>query len=160
PPGTYSVVATAPNYTTTTATDPSNMVITNGNITRRTFQLMPLPLLVLENVEIDDSTGNSNGKIDLDECVHLKIRLRTNGPGQAANVSATLSVSQAGASVAAATQTYPNIPTADSRENAVPFELSVASFPDCGTTLQLSLQVTTGSGLTARSFTIPVPLVI
>ena len=100
PLGSYDVTASALNHRSETVT---GVTISNGATNTQDFMLSPAPVLALSTVVIDDSLGNNNGGIDVNECIQLKFVLQNTGGANASNVLATLSTTTAGVSVCSAT---------------------------------------------------------
>src|SRR5207249_2170043 len=76
PPDTYPVTASAPSYRAATS---NGVSVANAGTTTQNFALSPVAVLSLSATIIDDSAGNNNGHIDLNECIRLRIRLQNTG---------------------------------------------------------------------------------
>jgi hypothetical protein len=102
-------------------------------------------------------TGN-DGNIDPGDLVHLKIPLTnydTNPlhAGSVSSIFATLSTSTPGVSVTQAGSAYPDLPPVASATNSTDFLLQIASGFVPGTSIELSLNVSTAGGPTALLLT-------
>ena len=97
-------------------------------------------------VLIDDSSGNSNGRIDPNECVALAIQLINQDPTTTeTGISATLSSVTPGVTVVTATSAYPDIPPFAVSFNVTSYRISVGPGA-VGTTIELALTITSNQG--------------
>jgi subtilisin-like proprotein convertase family protein len=97
-------------------------------------------------VLIDDSSGNSNGRIDPNECVGLAIQLLNTDPGNTeTGISATLSAVTPGVTVVTATSAYPDLPPFGVSFNVTSYRISVGPGV-VGTTIELALTITSNNG--------------
>jgi subtilisin-like proprotein convertase family protein len=112
------------------------------------------PLLAVEAVSIDDSSGNGNGDLDGNECVRLRITLRNIGTATAEAFSAALSTTSTGTEVLQDASAYPQIPVGGTGANTTAFQVRTSQALDCGRPVELLLQGAVGG----RSFELPVPI--
>jgi hypothetical protein len=100
-------------------------------------------------IDLGDFTlmgGNLNGRIEPNECNELFVELTNSGAQPATGISAVLSTPTAGVSILAAAQPYPDLVGGASATNAVPYQVSTSPAFVCGTTIQLTLTVTSSAG--------------
>ena len=143
PPATYQVTASAPSYTTASA---SGVVVSNGGTTTQNFTISQAPVLTFVSSAVDDSVGNNNGSIDSNECISLNVVLQNTGLITASNIAATLSTITAGVTITQPFSTYANTAVSASRTNTTPFQfLTMAGF-GCGAPIHLKLTVTHNGG--------------
>jgi hypothetical protein len=111
--GDYDMMAADANFFYTTwgdNRDPSIAVPTrnNANIRSATFTMAgPGPVVDVDSVLL--TGGNGNGFIDPNECNNLTVAVRNDGSGTATGISATLSTSTPGVSIAQSDSTYPDL---------------------------------------------------
>jgi len=154
PPGSYMVTATAPQKNCNpSASQPATVV--NGGVVTLNFTLTGTPIIALGTVGIDDSIGNNNGVINLNECVKLNLPLKNIGCATATGVSAVLSTSTPGVTVTQATSAYANIPAGGTALNVTPFQIATSPSFVCGTTISFTLTVTSSAGTTLLNFSLP-----
>ena len=96
-------------------------------------------------ITIDDSAGNNDGIVDVNECLSMDVALNNFGTAIATGVNATLSTSTPGVTVTSAASAYPNIPIGGSQTNTTPFEFQTSPSFACGTVIDFTLNVTTSS---------------
>lgn len=89
--------------------------------------------------------GNSSGTIDINESASLNVTLRNSGTSTATGITATLSTTTPGVTVTTANASYPNIAPSMTGTNATPFVIMTSPTFQCGTMIQLSLNVSTTS---------------
>jgi subtilisin-like proprotein convertase family protein len=118
----------------------------------------PTVSLVFNSATIDDSLGNSNGQIDVNECVSLNVELRNRGAVTATGISATLSSLSPGVTVNQATSTYPNIAMGNAAPGNSAFQISVAPDFGCGNPIELRITATTDQGVFTVDFQLPTTL--
>jgi autotransporter-associated beta strand protein len=101
------------------------------------------------------SLGNGSGTIDPNECNYLNVVI-TNQTGTAmSGISARLASATPNVAVTQPFSAYPNLPGSGKGTNTTPFQISTSPAFVCGTTINLSLTVTSP---THGSFTVPVVL--
>ncbi|MEK6288868.1 MAG: exo-alpha-sialidase [Acidobacteriota bacterium] len=152
--GDYDMMAADSNFFYTTWGDNRDQSIAapsrkNANVRSAKIPIVgPGAILTLAGTGLPTG-GNGNGVIDRNECNNLNFTLRNFGSSPATGVSATLSTTTPGVSVSQALSAYPDIAVNAKDTNTTPFQLSTSpSFP-CGSTIALTLTVTTVSGGTS-----------
>lgn len=102
---------------------------------------------------------SGNGVVEPNECNLVNIPLTNNGNLAATGVSATLSSTTPGVSVAAAASGYPDIPAGGgTQSNTTPFQVSTSNGVACFTTMDLSLTVTYAGSVSPRVFNFSLPV--
>jgi hypothetical protein len=142
-PANYSVTASALNHRFVTV---SGVAVPNGGTVTQNFVLSPAPVLTLSSSVVDDSLGNNNGAIDVNECIGLKIVLQNTGATNASTVAAMLSSATAGVSVLQPAAAYPDIAVGASATNTVEFQVGVSSNLVCGAPIDLVLTTAHNGG--------------
>jgi subtilisin family serine protease len=82
------------------------------------------PRLVLQNIEIDDSQGNNNGKPDAGELITLTIQVHNTGQMIAANPTATLVSNSPFVSILSGSQNLDDMPAGETAIGS--FEISIS----------------------------------
>ncbi|MEO8427268.1 MAG: LamG-like jellyroll fold domain-containing protein [Verrucomicrobiota bacterium] len=116
----------------------------------------PSPNLVFQSSAI--SGGNGNNHVDPNECNQLLVTIRNaigSSGGSATGVSAILSTTTPGVTIAQPSSAYPDVPAGGTAASVTPFQISTAAGSACGTVVDLVLSVTTAN---AGNFTIPFQL--
>ena len=157
-PGSYTVSASlkARNCTTTAN---STVVITNGGGTTYNACLNGVANPTVDNtnpVSFQVSGGNGNGIVDPDECNTINVRLTNSGCATAHTVSATLTSTTPGVTVAPpGTSSYPDIAIDDIQANQQPYRFTTSPGFVCGTAINFTLTTTFNGGQTVSNFSIP-----
>jgi hypothetical protein len=155
-PGTYSVTVTdgarncSPSTNTLTITNGSTTTFNsclNGTANPIVDPLNPSPVTI--------SGGNGNGIVDADECNTLNVTVKNLGCAPANGVTATLSSSTSGVTIAQPNSPYPNMPIDGTGTNTVPFSVSTAPGFVCGTTINFTLTVNFAGGTSVSNFSLP-----
>jgi hypothetical protein len=111
--------------------------------------------LMASSVVTHDAGGNGNGLLEPGETAGLSVLLYNAGALAATGVSATLTSNTAEVSVGGGgVSAYPDLNPDRSEINVTPFEVTAASSFGSGTTVQLTLNLTTAEG----TFVVPVSL--
>lgn len=98
-----------------------------------------------------------DGNINAGDAATLSIQLLNIGATQASNIVATLTTSTPGVTILSPnTRSYPDIPAGGSAISSVPFVFTLDSSVPCPTTINFTLTVNFGGGISPRSFDIPV----
>ena len=139
PPGTYTVTASDP-FRNCNPSAPQTATVSNGGSTTKNFCLTGNSKLNAGAVAVDDSLGNNNGTINVNECVKLTIGLKNEGCIADTNISGTLSTSTPGVTIKQALSTYPNLAVNASGTNTTPFALQTSPTFSCGP-IDLTLMV-------------------
>jgi hypothetical protein len=113
-------------------------------------------------VTVDDSAGNNNGDVDVNECLTMNVPLSNFGTTDATGIIATLSTSTPGVIVTSAVSTYPNIAVGATQTNSTPFQFETSPSFVCGANIIFTLDVTTtsttpGGGGASFSFKFTIP---
>jgi len=152
PPGSHSVVVSAPGQSCN-ATTPTSVTINDGATT--TFDNC---LSGTANPAIRQRTvsgGNGNSVIDRNECNNLNLSVANQGCATLTNVFAILSTTTPGVTVTQPNSPYPDIPGAGTGVNSAPFAVSTSPAFACGTVINFSLKVKSDQGTFIRNFTMP-----
>ena len=136
PSGTYSLVVVANGNS-------SSAVSFNGQVGPD-----------LEMVTNTVFGGNGNGSVDPNECNSLSIILTNSGALPAANISATLTTTNAGVIVTVKSSGYPDLPLGAVGTNNVAFQFSTTPGFACGTPVNFTLTIKTDQGNLTRTFTV------
>ncbi len=157
PPGSYTASASDPtrNCLTATPNDIPVFVSSAGTSTQNFTISGNSKLESNGNITIDDSAGNGNGVINKAECVKLNFGLKNNGCASESAISATLTTSTPGVTVLDSSSTYPSMAIDQSGTNATPFRISVDPSFVCGTSVNLSLNLTYAGGTKTIAITLP-----
>jgi hypothetical protein len=157
PNGTYTATA---SDTARACTDgsPATVDVTvpaNGN-TSQNFCMTGASNLQFNAVTIDDATnGNNNGIINSNECVNLNVALKNNGCANESAISSTLTTATAGVTITQGSSAYPNIAIDASSNNTTPFKIQTSNSFVCGTTINLTLNLTYASGSKSIGLSVP-----
>jgi hypothetical protein len=149
-PDSYTVTASAFGYAPSVV---SGVVVAAGGTTTQDFCLNPAPDLVFDSAAV--SGGNGNGVIEFNECNDLAVNVKNIGFAAASALSATLSSSTPGVTVAQPNSPYPDVLPGGTAGNSVPFEVSTSSAFVCGTPIDFVLTLSFSGGTDAVSFTVP-----
>lgn len=103
----------------------------------------------------DTGGGDGDGAPEPGETISLTERLKNVGNASATGIAGTLSTSTPNTTVTAANSPWPAIAAGATGSNTTPFGVQLGAALACGTTVQLSLQVTTAGG---GAYTIPIPM--
>ena len=149
------------NFLTSTALDimGAGVDVTSGPGIAQAFQAVqatgavPMASLGLGTV----SVSGDNNRVDPSDCNTLTIALVNNGALNATAVSAVLTTSTPGVSIAQGNSPYSNIAAAGSQNNTVPFSVSTSAVTANGATINFTLTVTYtgGTSPTVLNFTLP-----
>ncbi len=113
--------------------------------------------LVFSSCEIDDSSGDGDGKADPGETVTLAVNVVNKGWVTAAGVSATLAPVDSGVQIVTASVSFPDIDPDSSQESNSPhFVISIEPDLLCGTRLHFVLSLECDQGSSAEKFDIVV----
>ena len=136
--GTYSVTASKTGYSAETQ---GGVSVGSGGTTTVDLALDPGPILAVTASSVNDSGGNNNGVIDLDECFSLTVTVTNNGTVAATGITATLTTTTPQVSILSGSSAYPDIPVAGTGTNTTPFQLGVTSLFQIGRPIDLVLAV-------------------
>jgi hypothetical protein len=115
--------------------------------------LSPNPLLTIGTTTVT----SGNGFLEPRECNTLDVAIGNSGGNPATIVSAVLSSTTPGVSVAQANSTYPDIPTDASQINDIDYEVSTAAGIACGSSVAFTHTVTySGAAPTVLNFNLPI----
>jgi hypothetical protein len=107
---------------------------------------LALDSVLVDDDNIDSTTGNNNHTLNPGEVIHLSLRLKNVGTSQTVTgISATLAGPAPGIEILRATSTWPNINVASSASNSPPFRLGVTSVFN-GEPVTLSLRLSSSAG--------------
>ncbi|MBU2651756.1 MAG: T9SS type A sorting domain-containing protein [Bacteroidetes bacterium] len=106
--------------------------------------------IVMFSAEVDDSGGNSNGRIDPEETVDLLITIGNTGNVNANNVSATLSTTSQYITINQGTASYGTLQQGQSTTQ--PFNVTADASTPAGTVAEFTLSVVANSGMYSTSF--------
>ncbi len=112
------------------------------------------PGLDVQNVAVDDSTGNNNGAIDPGEPVKITVTLANPWRSASKNVAsatATLTTATAGVNITDGSSTYGAIPAQGSAAGDV-FAFTVPLAASCGQSLKFTITSTSSLGVKAVDF--------
>ena len=99
--------------------------------------------------------GNGDQIIHPDECNTLTFPISNYHAVTATNISGTLTTSTPGVLITFPTSAYPSLTVGDTANNLVPFKISTTADYVCGTTVNLTLTVTSSAGTDILNFTLP-----
>src|SRR5438874_6407073 len=163
--GVYSISVPAGSYTASAADAARNCASASpasanvspgsGGTVIQNFTMTGTSKLESTGVTIDDSTGNSNGIVNKNECVRLNVGVKNNGCARETAISATLTTTTPGVTVVDGSASYPDMLIDGSGMNSTPFKISVANSFVCGTNIALSLNLTYASGTKSIPLTVP-----
>ncbi|MEA2600211.1 MAG: hypothetical protein QOF89_1203 [Acidobacteriota bacterium] len=138
PAGTYTMQASAPGYSTATAT----VTVSTGGTVTQSFSLVGRPVLKAGTATVNaESCGTGNGAIDPGETVTLNLPLSNIGTADSVNLVATL-LASGGVTSPGPAQTYGAL-TVGSPAVSRPFTFVAAG--TCGGTLTATLQLQDGA---------------
>ena len=115
------------------------------------------PGAVLDVDSVLVSGGNGNGVIDPNECNILNLVVRNDGTGTATNITASLSSTTPGVSVAQSSSSYPDLAPGAAAASTTAFTISTDPSFVCGTPVQLTLTLFDPGATNANPFTISSP---
>ncbi|MCI0612432.1 glycoside hydrolase, partial [bacterium] len=92
------------------------------------------------------SGGNGNGHIEFNECNDLTIQLRNEGTASVTSISAVLSTNTPNVTITQNSSSYPDLAPGATADNNTPFEISTSQAFACGTSIDLTLTVTSSDG--------------
>ncbi len=154
PPGAYNVQATAEQRNCTPSTSqPAN--VGNGGVVTLNFALGGTPEMILGNITVDDSIGNNNGVINLNECVLIDIPLLNVGCATETGITGTLTTTTPDVTIVHGTAAYPNVNASGTSLSATPFEIATGPTFVCGTNIALTLTLASAQGPTVFNFSVP-----
>ena len=156
-PGTYSATVTNGARDCLSST-PATISVTNGSTTSLNSCLNGTANPIVDPLNSNPATisgGNGNGIIDSDECNTLNVTIKNLGCAPANSVTATLSSSTSGVTIAQANSPYPSMPIDGTGTNTMPFSVSTAPDFVCGTTVNFTLTVTFAGGTSVSTFSLP-----
>ncbi len=148
PAGMFQVTASALNHGSSTA---PGVNVSNGSTNTQNFALAPVGVLKFSSFLLDDSSGNTNGAIDVNECVHLGIVLTNTGAATASNVFTVLSSATPGVMIHQPGSVWPIVAVGQTTTNFTPFQFSTSPAFVCGTPIQFALTATHGMETNAIS---------
>jgi Dockerin type I domain len=156
PVGAYTATPTDPTRNCATATPASAPVTSTGGGTfTQNFTIVGTSKLEANGAAaIDDTTGNSNGVVNSNECIKVNLPIKNNGCAKETAISATLTSSTAGVSIISGNATYPDLLIDGSAINSIPFHFSTSNSFACGTDIVLTLNLTYASGTKSISYTV------
>ncbi|HEX7180496.1 MAG TPA: proprotein convertase P-domain-containing protein [Thermoanaerobaculia bacterium] len=148
---TYDMTATAPGYTTATAT---GVTVSANGTTTQDFLLSPMPILQAAPGAsiVAESCGSGSGAIDPGETVTVNLPVRNVGTAATANLVGTL-LPTGGVNSPNGPQVYGVVPVGGATSQPFTFTASGA----CGGTITLSLQLQDGAsdlGTVTYTFTL------
>jgi len=148
PAGSYSASATDSSRSCLNSSPATVAVnVSSGGTTTQNFCMNGVSNLQLTASAVDDATvGNGNGIINANECFKLNVTLKNKGCANESAIAATLTTSTAGVTVRQGNSAYSNLAVDASGANTTPFRLETASNFACGTTINLTLNLTYAGG--------------
>jgi Carboxypeptidase regulatory-like domain len=159
--GTYSIKLAPGNYTVDVSAvgrscapaGPLAATIADGGTTTLNACLSGAAKFIFQSAAV--SGGNGNGVIDRNECNNLNVTIKNDGCLLGTNVSAVLSTSTPGVTIAQPASPYPDTPENGASINIVPFRVSTSPSFACPTTISFTLAVTFTGGTSTIPFTLP-----
>lgn len=103
-------------------------------------------ILAFNQLSISDFSGDNNGRVDMNDCIDVTVRLKNLGTADATGVSAVLTTGTPGVTITTDTSAYPNIAPGASAVNTTPFRFTTSPSFVCGINIEFILTVTTGDG--------------
>ena len=156
PAGSYTATAADPARNCTSASPSSaNVSPPGGGTVTQNFVMTGKSKLEGNGFTIDDSLGNNNGIVNRAECVKVNLGIKNNGCAKETAISAQLTTTTPGVTVAQGNSSYSDLAIDGSGTNLTPFKISVSDSFSCGTPIALSLNLTYASGSKSIPFTIP-----
>ncbi len=139
-------------YTVTISAENDNMWHYNRNL------VINAPSFTFGTIQIGDSAGNSNGRIDPGETVILTIPLFNHGHAQAVNVISSLLVTNVTHVVTPISSFFSALPP--TAEASLIFEVTFSSQIPTGTTANLILLLAAGEYSATQTYNIPIGMVM
>jgi hypothetical protein len=156
PAGSYTATAADPSRNCTAASPASaNVTPPGGGTVNQDFVMTGASKLEGNGFTIDDSLGNNNGIVNRGECVKVNLGIKNNGCAKETAISAQLTTTTPGVTVAQGNSSYSDKAIDESGTNLTPFKISVSDTFGCGTEIALSLNLTYAGGSKSIPFTIP-----
>ncbi len=139
PAGTYDMMASAPGYSTATA---SGVTVSTGGTTVQNFALSPMPIVQSGGTGtlVAETCGTGNGAIDPGESVTVSLPVKNTGTAATVNLVGTL-LASGGVTSPGPPQTYGVVPIGGTVSRNFTFTASGI----CGNTLTASLQLQDGA---------------
>jgi hypothetical protein len=151
--GSYAMSASRSGYQPTTL---PVVLVNSGAITVRNFTMDGAPAFAANGYVIDDA-GIGNGRLDPNECVNLRLRVRNDGGGFATQAVGDIRVTS-GVTINAGIATWPNLVPDASAENSQPFDITTASDYAAGKPVDVLLRLQSAELTKVLNYKIPVGL--
>jgi hypothetical protein len=138
---------------------PLELTISSGDsIWVRSFTMRVFaPLMRYVGVQVDDSSGNNNGRPDPGETVNLWITLTNLGSGTATSVQGSLQCPAQYVSMPTSSSPYPDFSPSDSAANTTAYQVSFDSLAPHGVWVPLTLDLSAFGPYQAQlGFSLPV----
>lgn len=103
---------------------------------------------------ISDTAGDNDGVAERGETVSLTISLRNSGTSTASSIASTLTALTPGVTVVQGSSAYPSITAGSTAANSTPFTITIGPEVACGTSISLSLAVTSSSTPATIGYTV------
>ena len=99
------------------------------------------PVLEYAGFEVDDASGNGNGRPDPGEVIDLIVELENTGTGTASQINATLECDNPDVVILGSQTAYQDIGPGENAANNSPFQVAFSSMIDEGTIVPFALQI-------------------
>ena len=151
--GSYAMGASRSGYQPVTL---PAVVVTSGGNTVRNFTMDGAPAFAANGFVIDDAIlGNGNGRLDPNECVNLRLRVRNEGGDFATQAIGDIRVTS-GVTINDGIATWPDLVPDATTENSQPFDISTASNYAAGKPVDVLLRLQSAELTKAMNYRIPV----
>ena len=121
----------------------------------------PLPSLVVDATQVDDTLGNGDGYADPGEIITLAVDLRNVGNGNASNIVATLTSATPGITILDGSAVWPSILASAVQGSQSPhFRFEIDGSVPCGTLIDFDLDVSAQEATFPLSFQQDVGLIV
>lgn len=151
--GSYAMSASRNGYQPTTL---PQVIVTSGSTTVRNFTMDGAPAFAANGFVIDDAViGNGNGRLDPNECVKLRLRVRNEGGDFATQAIGDIRVTS-GVTVNEGIAPWPDLVPDSTRENSQPFDIATAANYAAGKPVDVLLRLQSAELTKAVGYTIPV----
>jgi hypothetical protein len=151
-PGDYTIGFSAAGRSCAPA-GPFTATVADGGTTTLNTCLSGAAKFTFQSAAV--SGGNGNAVIDRNECNDLNVTIKNDGCLLGTNVSAVLSTSTPGVTIAQPASPYPDTAENGTSTNIIPFKVNTAPTFACGTAVNFTLAVTFTGGTSTIPFTLP-----
>jgi hypothetical protein len=151
--GSYAMGATRSGYQPVTLPP---VVVSSGATTVRNFTMDGAPAFAANGFVIDDAIlGNGNGRLDPNECVNLRLRVRNDGGDFATQAIGDIRVTS-GVAINDGIAPWPDLVPDASTENSQPFDITTASNYAAGKPVDVLLRLQSAELTKVLNYRIPV----